>query len=86
MKVRYSSTLLAAFMQRTILVVSFSTVAVGWLYGLYGFYRLQPWAEQQQSEVFATGIPWLKSEAACTRTGRVWQEDICWDSEHDPTF
>jgi hypothetical protein len=73
------------FMHKTILVVSFSAILAGWLCGLYGFYRPQPWIEQQ-SEVFATGIPWLQSEAACIETGRVWQEETCWDNEHGPMF
>jgi hypothetical protein len=92
MKVR-STTPLATSAQKTVLATAFGVVTAGWLCGLYGL--CQAWTVDpqqdyqqghQQGQVFATGIPWLESEAACVRTGRVWQEETCWDSEHDPTF
>jgi hypothetical protein len=48
--------------------------------------ELLPWLMKPQQGVFSAGIPWLKSEADCVQTGRIWQEDTCWDAEHDPTF
>ena len=36
--------------------------------------------------VFPTSIPWIHSEAECKHTNRTWQDDECWDYEHDMTF
>lgn len=76
MKVRYSS---IALLQTGILLLSLSSITVvGWLYGL------GPLLGEMQ--IYPTGIPWLQSESACVATGRQWQDEVCWDSEHDPNF
>lgn len=31
-------------------------------------------------------IPWLETPEACEKTGRIWYENQCLDSEHSPTF
>lgn len=76
MKARYSRT---GLLQSSILLLSLSSIVVlGWLYGL------QP--SITRMEIHPTGIPWLQSQESCESTGRLWQDDICWDTEHDPTF
>jgi hypothetical protein len=41
---------------------------------------------QQNAEVHPTAIPWLKNQAACEHTSRVWKDGDCWDKEHSPDF
>jgi hypothetical protein len=33
-----------------------------------------------------TSIPWIEEKSQCQHTGRSWDEDKCWDNEHDPLF
>ena len=40
----------------------------------------------QNASVYPTAIPWLQNEFECLNTGRIWQEDKCWDAEHDANF
>jgi hypothetical protein len=78
MKAKYPILLLV---QQTLLFTSLGAVVLGW------FWSLSPWlAGKTQAEVFPAGIPWLKSEADCVKTGRVWHQQVCWDQEHDMTF
>lgn len=78
MKVKYSPLLLA---HQALLITSLGAIVLGWLWSL------APWlAGKPQAEVFPTGIPWLKTEADCTASGRVWRQQVCWDQEHDLTF
>ncbi|MCU0525519.1 MAG: hypothetical protein MUF72_11920 [Elainella sp. Prado103] len=58
-----------------------SIVTLGWLWGF------QPWLQASVSaEIHPTGIPWINDRAECERSGRQWQNEVCWDSEHDPNF
>lgn len=43
-------------------------------------------AELQSTEFHPTGIPWISDRASCERSGRQWQNEVCWDAEHDPNF
>jgi hypothetical protein len=54
---------------------------IGWLYVLQPFM-----VYLQMHSTHPTGIPWLQSEAECLNSGRVWQDEICWDEEHDANF
>jgi hypothetical protein len=31
-------------------------------------------------------IPWLDTPESCEQTGRIWQDNQCWDRKHNPTF
>jgi hypothetical protein len=33
-----------------------------------------------------TSIPWIKEKSECEKTGKTWQDNKCWDSEHNPLF
>ena len=33
-----------------------------------------------------TIVPFESDQASCERSGRLWQDDSCWDYQHDPTF
>ncbi|MGK7890224.1 MAG: hypothetical protein AB4042_12885 [Leptolyngbyaceae cyanobacterium] len=33
-----------------------------------------------------TALPWISSEEDCSGSDRVWEDNACWDSQHDPTF
>ncbi|HLO86195.1 MAG TPA: hypothetical protein VK203_14460 [Nostocaceae cyanobacterium] len=33
-----------------------------------------------------TSIPWIKEKNLCEKTGRTWQNNKCWDHEHNPSF
>lgn len=33
-----------------------------------------------------TSIPWIDHESKCQRTGRIWDENKCWDNQHNPMF
>lgn len=64
-----------------VLLVSLSAITgLSWIWGL------QLLTTDAATEPYATGIPWLETKADCEHTGRVWQDDVCWDNEHDPTF
>jgi hypothetical protein len=41
---------------------------------------------QQNAEAHPTALPWLKTQAACEHTDRVWKDGDCWDKEHSPDF
>ncbi|MBF2073345.1 MAG: hypothetical protein IGS50_06230 [Synechococcales cyanobacterium C42_A2020_086] len=56
-------------------------VALAW------FYIGQPLLNHlQQSTIYPAGIPWLQNEQECSASGRTWEDDTCWDAEHDPNF
>lgn len=77
MKVRYCY---ANLMQTSFLLISLSAATIlSWVI-------LQSWLAKAAYTVHPTGIPWLETQADCEKSGRVWQEGNCWDSEHDPTF
>ncbi|MFN6483143.1 MAG: hypothetical protein RMX98_009395 [Nostoc sp. DedQUE02] len=38
------------------------------------------------SEASPTSIPWINNKFDCQYSGRTWQNDKCWDSEHNPMF
>ncbi|MBW4464627.1 MAG: hypothetical protein KME07_04200 [Pegethrix bostrychoides GSE-TBD4-15B] len=69
-----------AVTKASLLAILLSALVGGWLC------ELLPWLMGAQQSVFSTGIPWLKTEADCVQTGRTWQDETCWDAEHDPTF
>ncbi|MEA5515390.1 hypothetical protein [Nodularia sp. UHCC 0506] len=31
-------------------------------------------------------IPWIDNQVECQNTKRIWQDNKCWDAEHNPTF
>jgi heme/copper-type cytochrome/quinol oxidase subunit 1 len=33
-----------------------------------------------------TSIPWIDNESDCGYTRRIWRDNKCWDSEHNPLF
>lgn len=33
-----------------------------------------------------TSIPWINNNYDCKHSGRVWQDNKCWDEEHSPMF
>ncbi|MTJ06830.1 MULTISPECIES: hypothetical protein [unclassified Anabaena] len=33
-----------------------------------------------------TSIPWIDDEHECQKTGRIWNNNKCWDDEHSPDF
>lgn len=33
-----------------------------------------------------TSIPWIDNSSQCEHSGRSWENNKCWDSEHSPTF
>lgn len=40
----------------------------------------------QPISISPTSLPWIKSEAECKHTNRVWENNACWDEEHGITF
>lgn len=62
-----------------------SLVGAGAMIGFAYFFRFNFMA-LQQAKHYPTAIPWLESEAECQETGRYWQEEACWDREHDANF
>jgi hypothetical protein len=34
----------------------------------------------------STSIPWIENKYDCEKTGRIWQNNKCWDNEHNPMF
>ncbi|TAF09226.1 MAG: hypothetical protein EAZ77_05845 [Nostocales cyanobacterium] len=36
--------------------------------------------------IHPTSIPGIKDQEECQSTGRVWQDDKCWDYDHNPSF
>lgn len=76
MKIKYSPLLLV---QQTLLLTSLGAIVLGW------FWSLSPWIDKK-AEIFPASIPWLKTEADCIQSGRVWRQQLCWDQEHDLTF
>jgi len=39
-----------------------------------------------QKQAHPTALPWISTEAKCKGANRVWDNNACWDQEHDPTF
>lgn len=37
-------------------------------------------------EMARTGIPFKADQASCEQSGRIWEDDACFDYHHDPTF
>ncbi|MEH2195924.1 MAG: hypothetical protein V7K98_25230 [Nostoc sp.] len=35
---------------------------------------------------YPTSIPWIYDNSECEHTGRIWHDQKCWDSEHNPNF
>ncbi len=35
---------------------------------------------------YPTSIPWINNPSRCENSGRSWENNKCWDSEHSPTF
>ncbi len=33
-----------------------------------------------------TSIPWIDNSSQCEHSGRSWENNECWDSEHSPMF
>jgi hypothetical protein len=31
-------------------------------------------------------IPWIDNLLSCEKSGRIWEDDKCWDSEHSAMF
>lgn len=69
-------------------VVTFSLLAGLAMGGIVMTWQsLQPVAMQlQRSFVHPVSIPWLQSKGECEKTGRIWKDDNCWDSDHSPDF
>jgi hypothetical protein len=68
--------------QPMLLLMSLSTITVlGWVWICQS-----PGAEEESFQAYPTGIPWIDNEADCQNSGRTWQDNICWDSEHNPIF
>ncbi|NJR66147.1 MAG: hypothetical protein HC772_13845 [Leptolyngbyaceae cyanobacterium CRU_2_3] len=62
------------------------TLALGGITTLsYAGIRLTLQASQRD-EVHPTAIPWLQTRSACEETGRIWDNNNCWDQEHSPDF
>jgi hypothetical protein len=40
----------------------------------------------QQSAVHPTAIPWLQDQQSCEATGRIWQQEECWEREWSHLF
>ena len=40
----------------------------------------------QPVSISPTSLPWIKSEAECKHTNRMWENGKCWDDEHGITF
>ncbi len=36
--------------------------------------------------IHPTSIPGIKDQKKCELAGRVWQDNKCWDYEHNPSF
>lgn len=34
----------------------------------------------------STALPWIDTEADCTKFDRIWDKEACWDKQHDPNF
>lgn len=50
-------------------------------------YWLQPLLSYLNNHpTYPTGIPWVQSEVECLDSGRIWQNEICWDRDHDANF
>jgi hypothetical protein len=69
-------------LQPMLVLLSLSTMTVlGWVW------IFQPLiATGETFQAYPTGIPWIENEADCKNSGRSWQDNVCWDSEHDPVF
>lgn len=33
-----------------------------------------------------TSIPWIENSRKCEDSGRIWEANKCWDTEHSPLF
>lgn len=58
-----------------------AVTALGWMWGLQPLFQAS-----LSAEFHPTGIPWISDRAECERSGRQWQDEVCWDAEHDPNF
>lgn len=38
------------------------------------------------SSYYPTSIPWIDNSLSCEKSGRVWNNDQCWDAEHSALF
>ncbi|TAF09897.1 MAG: hypothetical protein EAZ77_04260 [Nostocales cyanobacterium] len=52
----------------------------------YSIFNQQTSQFNQQTSQHPTSIPWIDNSISCENSGRVWENDKCWDSEHSAMF
>ena len=61
----------------------FGTLILG---GFYTGSFMISYVTSNLSTIHPTSIPGIKDQEKCEQTGRVWEDDKCWDYQHNPSF
>ncbi|WP_353928938.1 hypothetical protein WJM97_11410 [Okeanomitos corallinicola TIOX110] len=40
----------------------------------------------EETSYHPTSIPWIDNSSSCEKSGRVWENEQCWDGEHSALF
>lgn len=65
------------------IIVAFSIILSGTISILFLIKSSIP---KQFNSFAPTSLPWIKDEEKCKRGDKVWSDNKCWDSQHNPNF
>ena len=44
------------------------------------------YTDEEDESAYPTAIPWIENAKLCQKSGRLWQNDQCWDKQHNSSF